>query len=254
MFRFRLFWIFSVFIVCSFCGKDFKSLGRHSSRCKKRRSNSSATGEQPIPILQNESNQVCKRIVVKCSCGKECKGVKGLKMHQRRCRVIEDMDEDKRSEFEILNDDVCSESTNEQVIEVANVRIKPLVKLPRSPDEWTAANNYFKAVFGNFQMQPTSIDLTIEFMKNTIYNYFANLYGTINSTNHTNAFCGKYKHLAPKSLKHQLKQLKMNDAPPRNQVHVSIAALKAEKPRFYSFFCHRSQLRSECIQKLLGLC
>ena len=59
-------------------------------------------------------------------------------MHQRRCRVIEDMDEDKRSEFEILNDDVCSESTNEQAIEVdklANVRIKPGVKLPRSPDE-----------------------------------------------------------------------------------------------------------------------
>ena len=95
---------------------------------------------------------------------------------------------------------------------LANVRIKPGVKLPRSTDEWTAANDYFKTVFGNFQMQPTSIDLTIEFMNNTIYNYFANLYGTVNSTNHTNAFCGKYKHLTPKSLKHQLKQLKMNDA------------------------------------------
>ena len=212
----RLFWIFAVFIECSFCGKDFKSLGRHTWRCKKRRSNSSETDEQPIPTLQDESNQVCKRIVVKCSCGKECKGVKGLKMHRRRCRVIEDMDEDQRSAFEILNDDVCSESTNEQAIEVdklANVRIKPGVKLPRSPDEWTAANDYFKTVFGNFQMQPTSIDLTIEFMNNNIYNYFANLYGTINSTNHTNAFCGKYKHLTPKSLKNQLKELKMNDAP-----------------------------------------
>ena len=93
MFRFCLFWIFAVFIVCSFCGKDFKSLGHHSWRFKKRRSNSSATDEQPIPTLQDESNQVCIRIVVKFSCGKECKGVKGLKVHQRRCRVIEDMDE-----------------------------------------------------------------------------------------------------------------------------------------------------------------
>ena len=224
IFLFCLFWIFAVFIACSFCGKDFKSLGRHSWRCKKRRPNSSATGEQPIPALHDESNQVCKRIVVKCSCGKECKGVKGLKMHQRCCRVIEDMDEDQRSECEILNDDVCSESTNEQVIEVdklANVRIKPGVKLPRSTDEWTAANDYFKTVFGNFQMQPTSIDLTIEFMNNTIYNYFANLYGTINSTNRTNAFCDKYKHLTPKSLKHQLKQLIMNDAPLQEVKYVS---------------------------------
>ena len=70
-------------------------------------------------------------------------------------------------------------------------------------------------------MQPTTIDLTIEFMNNTIYNYFANLYGTINSTNHTNAFCGKYKHLTPKSLKHQLKELKMNDAPLQEIKYVS---------------------------------
>ena len=70
-------------------------------------------------------------------------------------------------------------------------------------------------------MQPTTIDLTIEFMNNTIYNYFANLYGTVNSTNHTNAFCGKYKHLTPKSLKHQLKELKMNDAPLQEIKYVS---------------------------------
>jgi len=31
---------------------------------------------------------------IKCSCGKICKGVKGLKMHQRRCRVIEGLSED----------------------------------------------------------------------------------------------------------------------------------------------------------------
>ena len=79
----------------------------------------------------------------------------------------------------------------------------------------------FIAVFGNFRMQPTSIDLTIEFMNNTIYDYFANLYGTVNSTNHTNAFCGKYKHLTPKSLKHQLKQLKMSDAPLQEIKYVS---------------------------------
>ena len=45
--------------------------------------------------------------------------------------------------------------------------------------------------------------------------------GTINSTNRTNAFCGKCKHLTPKSLKHQLKQIKMNNAPLQKIKHVS---------------------------------
>ena len=60
------------------------------------------------------------------------------------------MDEDQRSEFEFLNDDVYTESTNEQMIDIdqlANVRIKPGVRLPRSQDEWTAANDFFKNSF-----------------------------------------------------------------------------------------------------------
>ena len=32
--------------------------------------------------------------VIKCSCGKNYIGVKRLKMHQRRCRVIEGLSED----------------------------------------------------------------------------------------------------------------------------------------------------------------
>ena len=106
-----------------------------------------------MPTPDNDSNQVCQRNIIMCSCGKECKGVKGLKMHQRRCRVIEKMDEDQRSEFEFLNDDVYTESTNEQMIDIdqlANVRIKPRVRLPRSQDKWTAAINFFKAVFEIF--------------------------------------------------------------------------------------------------------
>ena len=57
------------------------------------------------------------------------------------------------------------------------------MKLQRSQDEWTAANEFFKTVLGNVQFNQTSIDFTIEFMNNTIYDYFTNLYGTVNSTN-----------------------------------------------------------------------
>ena len=114
MFHFRLFWTLALFIVCSFCGKDFQSLSGHSWRSKKK---CSTPDEVSIPTLQDDPGQVCQQNMVKCSCGKECKGVKGLKMHQRRCRVIEKMNEDQRSEFEILND-VSGESNNEHHIDV----------------------------------------------------------------------------------------------------------------------------------------
>ncbi len=31
---------------------------------------------------------------VKCCCGKVCKGARGLKMHQRSCRVIDDLEDE----------------------------------------------------------------------------------------------------------------------------------------------------------------
>lgn len=52
-----------------------------------------------------------------------------------------------------MNDDLCSKSTNEKVIEVdklANMHTKLGVTLQRATDEWTAANELFEAVFGNF--------------------------------------------------------------------------------------------------------
>ena len=67
-------------------------------------------------------------------------------------------------------------------------------------------------VFANDQLNQTSIHSTSKVMNNTIYDYFTNLYCTINSTKHTNTFCSTYKHLTAKLLKRKLKQLKMKDA------------------------------------------
>ena len=214
--------------MCSFCGKDFQSLCQHSWRCKNK---CSAPDEVSIPTLKDDSNQVRQQNMVKCSCEKESKGVKGLTMHQRHYRVIEKINEDQRSEFEILNNDGSDESNNEQDIDdnkLINVQIKHRMRLPESQDEWTAANEFFKADLGNVQFNQTSIDSTIEFMNNTIYDYFTNLYGTVKSTNHTNALCGKYKHLTTKLLKRKLKQLKMTDAPSKksNVSHLLRSKLK----------------------------
>ena len=65
------------------------------------------------------------------------------------------------------------------------------------------------------------MDSTIEFMNSTIYDYFAYLYGTVKSTNHAIAFYTRYKHLTTKSLKHKLKQLKMNDTPLKEIKYIS---------------------------------
>ena len=105
--------------------------------------------------------------------------VKCLEMHQRRYPVIEKMHEDQRSEFEIWNNDASGKLTNEQEIYVdklVNVQIKPGMKLPRSIDEWTTANEFFKTVLGNVQFNETSNDTTIEFINNTIYDYFQSVW------------------------------------------------------------------------------
>ena len=125
------------------------------------------------------------------------------------------MDDDQRSEFENMNYDESGESTTEQEVDVnklAAVHLKPGMMLLRSQDEWPSANEFFKAVFGNIHLNQTSINSTMEFMNNTIYDYFTTLYGTVNSNNHNNPFYGKYNHLTTKLHKLALRQLKMNNA------------------------------------------
>jgi len=84
MFRISLMPLFFVFIVCSFCGKDFKSLGRHVWRCNekakskdKERNNASSTSDSgyktSLQAVDTDSpNSTC--ISVKCSCGNICNG------------------------------------------------------------------------------------------------------------------------------------------------------------------------------------
>ena len=105
MFHCRLLWIFALFTVCSFCRKDFQSLGRHRWRCKKRLDPTSGPN-QTINITLESDSSAANVINVKCSCGKECKEVKGLKMHQRRCRVIEHMEEEEDQPLEFKNSNI----------------------------------------------------------------------------------------------------------------------------------------------------
>ena len=138
MFRSFVLWILLFFAICSFCGKEFQALGRHTWRCKRRLDNNDSGPSVSINIpfieIENESASVINERIVKCSCGKECKGMKGLKMHQRRCRVISGFQSDDTFEQE-------SEETLDNEIVLADIslneyfELKPGVCLPRSNEE-----------------------------------------------------------------------------------------------------------------------
>ena len=85
MIRSSLLVMFLVFVICSFCGRDFVSLGRHSWRCKRRVIEGQelrTTVNLSINILQEDQAPVECISHIKCCCGKVCKGVRGLEMHQ----------------------------------------------------------------------------------------------------------------------------------------------------------------------------
>ena len=102
MFRYGFTSILLLFVICSFCGGEFKSLGRHAWRCKEKlRSNEN--GEPAFrsyskglvtSIATENSKSVSNCSEIKCCCGKLCNGLRGLKMHQRSCRVIKDLEEE----------------------------------------------------------------------------------------------------------------------------------------------------------------
>ena len=103
MFGSKLLCILSVLVVCEFCGNEFQSLGRHIWRCKSRAENppNQQNNEAPqappevaannfeIPVEQPAAGH--NTTDVHCTCGKICRGIRGLRMHQRSCRVIKDL-------------------------------------------------------------------------------------------------------------------------------------------------------------------
>ena len=87
--------LFAVLVVCTFCGLDFKSLGRHQWRCKaklgnKDRDSSTTANERNSGILDSEqgnlfdgasevlTTQVSNTSGAKCACGKRLQRSKSV--------------------------------------------------------------------------------------------------------------------------------------------------------------------------------
>ena len=130
-----------------FCGKECQSLGHHSWRCKERLDNNvnGPIGGINIPLIESgiESNS---RSQVKCCCGKVCKNMRGLKLHQRSCRISKDSDYTELF-AEIFEDSNSDEDLNNDILLTDFFDLKPGVRLLTTEDQWELANLYFSVDF-----------------------------------------------------------------------------------------------------------
>ena len=158
----------------------------------------------------------------KCCCGKSCKGLKGLKMHQRRCRILEGLSEDQLGSENSNFDAKSSLDDNHEVNHVdstfvdygATVQTKPGVCLPKTDDQWTMANDFFKSIFVNIDFDSEIIDVNavVKLMNDSIYNYFNEKYRKV-KTHVSKELVLKYSEYSVGSLKKALKRLKITAAP-----------------------------------------
>ena len=164
MIRLGLQFALFVFVVCSYCGNDFVLLGHHSWRCKSRMMDNEPKSSSTSGHLNVEERAIIgnsQEIV--CCCGKKCKGMKGLKMHQSSCRTLHGLNDNLSAKLQedILENakesDVLSvDGQSNDILENENVTnaeeifvLKRGAKLPKSAIEWSLAKEYFKAVLSN---------------------------------------------------------------------------------------------------------
>ena len=116
-------------VICSFCDKDFISIGRHSWRCqqKLRNHNHDELRTPQVNVVIENQSTVSNCSYVKCSCGKRCKGLRGLKTHQRSCRVIEGLQGDlfEQLDNDHNNDDLTNDDVTTELLTDIDVEMKP---------------------------------------------------------------------------------------------------------------------------------
>ena len=135
-------------MICSYCGKDFVALGRHQWRCKKRMPSSHGPNEIRNATKDDEQNPTNIIETVKCCCGTACKGANGLKMHQRRCRILEGLNDDPlimdNSNLEIGSplDEREFDSHVDMTLNQKDIAVtKPGIILPKTSEQWNLAND-----------------------------------------------------------------------------------------------------------------
>ena len=143
---------------------------------------------------------------VKCCCGKVCNSLRGLKMHQRSCRVIKGLENETYQSLQ--NNDIDTGQSDCSAIDWDSLpSVKPGIKLPKSDLDWQLASSYFAAAMPISEIDKSNINDTLSAMTSVIYAYFRDNFGTLEDTN-TPYMVDKYKDYSNNSLKTKLKYLK----------------------------------------------
>ena len=158
------------------------------------------------------------------------KELRGLKLHQRRCRNIKgltgDQLEPENSNFDTscsLDESLASDHVGCISFDYQDTAdTKPGVYLPKTSDQWAMANDFFKSTFVNidFDLDNIDVDAILRLLNNSIYNYFTENNGTVR-TNVDKELIIKYREYSPHSLKKALKCLKFVAAPPTEIQYVT---------------------------------
>ena len=84
------------------------------------------------------------------------------------------------------------------------------IKLPKSPLQWSSANDFFKLTFSNQPITPHNLNANIKTMITVIYYYFGKNFGLVDNNKHVK-FQRKYASFTAKDLKKVLKKLKLEN-------------------------------------------
>ena len=207
-------------VVCSFCGKDFQSVNRHAWRCQARMEDVNPDTNEETAEPVNPTGEI------QCICGKICKGVRGLRGHQRSCRSIKHMS-DKLS-INDIQDATGNVARISTLLEETPVT-KPGIKLPKTSEEWDLANTFLQSKLNNIDVRTTGVSYAIDQLNKVTYEYFRETYGLINKGDEVaEELRNAYKDLSKKDLKKELKKLKNQQ--PQDSIEIRyVARLLREK-------------------------
>ena len=228
--------LFLAFTICEFCGKDFKEVNGRKWRCKSR-SRQSSSNNHVANDNASSSNMVNPEIInnrsiangeyIHCSCGKKCEGLRGLKAHQRSCRVIKSMGDNfvdyLKNDYNELNDDNNIDNNVENNLIDDNMNESPSlrkgVKLPTSINDWDIVNTYFHSTLPTSEISEKDIEETIEHLNESVYKYFKDNFGLVDTAKEDERkFVEMYKKFSKCQLKSELKRLKNERNPPISQL------------------------------------
>ena len=214
-------------VKCQYCNNDFVSVKRHEWRCKSRctaiatvlHSAHAVASNQPVSasLLPDQSTTDAGGPPVDdttCVCGRKCAGRRGLRAHERSCPVLKSLMKSSTDQATQpsaaaahppaqADDDITTSPRPPPTFQV-----KPGLKLPKTNDQWTEANLFFKLHLSSYLSKPfANLDADVSKIQDEVYEYFATTWGTVTAENDSD-FSSKYKDKSIASLQKSLKRLK----------------------------------------------